>query len=430
MLTALVTGNMIGSGIFLLPSALAKIGSISILAWLFTATGAMLLALVFARLSRILPGVGGPYAFCRAAYGDFIGFSVAYNYWVALWVGNAAITVALISYLSFFWPELRANNLLAFLASIGLVWFATLINLIGVRQAGMVQVITTILKLLPLLLIAFVGLFFVNTEYLAEFNISGESNLSAFSIAAALTLWSFIGLESATVPTKNIEHPEKVIPRATLLGTGIAAIVYILSTIAIMGIIPLSQLTQSTSPYADAAQFIFGNWGARMVAIGAIISCFGALNGWTLLQGQVPMAAALDQMMPRIFAKQNRNGTPVYGLLITSMLITLLLSMSFRKTLVEKFELIILLATMASLLPYLLTSMAELLITLKEKMPITHPQIFKLIILSVLTFAYTYWAIAGTGMEIVFYGCLLFFSSVPIYVWMKWRNSKENPLAL
>jgi APA family basic amino acid/polyamine antiporter len=422
MLTALVAGNMIGSGIFLLPASLANYGSISMLSWIFTSVGALLLALVFAKLSSIIPRTGGPYAYCREAYGDFVGFQMAYNYWIALWVGNAAIAVAFTGYLGVFWHALNNNPLLSFFVSAGTVWLMTLINIIGVRQAGMVQLITTILKLLPLVLIATVGLFFIHPHNLMDFNISGKSNFSALTGAATLTLWAFVGLESATVPAGNVQDASRVIPRATILGTSITALVYILSSLAIMGIIPAVELAHSNAPYAHAAQVIFGPVGGFLVAAGAVISCFGALNGWTLLQGQVPMAAARDGLFPQTFAKESKNGTPVFGLVFTSMLVTLLLLLTLSSNLVKQFTFIILLATLSSLIPYLFTTMAELIIFFRDRERFNGKRFIGSCIIAIFAGIYAFWTIAGSGEDTVFYGTLLFFTSVPIYVWMKFSK--------
>ncbi len=427
MLTALVTGNMIGSGIFLLPASLAAYGSISLLSWTVTATGALLIALVFAKLANVMPLIGGPYAYCREAFGDFVGFQMAYNYWIALWVGNAAIVVALTGYLSFFWPLLAKNTLGACLFSISLVWLITFINILGVRHAGIFQLLTTILKLIPLLLIALVGTFYIHPHFLSAFNLSGQSNLSAFSSAATLTLWSFIGLESASVPAGHVNDPNRTIPKATILGVIITTIVYILSSIAVMGVMPLTELANSTAPYADAAKIMFGPIGSTLVAIGAVISCLGALNGWILLQGQIPLAAAQDKLFPGIFLKRTANGTPVVGLVISSILISLLLLMTLKHSLVKQFTIIILLATLASLIPYFLTTMSELVIFFK------YPGLFKKgrkllgsVIIAILAGIYSFWVIIGSGKETVFYGTLLLLSSAPVYVWMKWRSSSRK----
>lgn len=423
LLTALVAGNMIGSGVFLLPSSLADIGTIGIFSWIITSVGAILLALVFAQLSILIPKVGGPYAYCREGFGDFVGFQIAYNYWIAIWIGNAAIVVALISYLSDFWPALQVNHVLAYFVAIGIVWFLTFINIISIRQAGVWQLVTTIIKLLPLLLIAFVGIFFIHSHNLtANFNVSGHSNFSALLAAATLTLWSFVGLESATIPAEAVKNPTRTIPRATIIGTVIAAVIYILSTTAVMGVINTHVLANSHAPYADAAQLLFGRWAGIAVSIGAIISCFGALNGWILLQGQVPYAAALDGLFPKAFAKETRSGTPIVGLIVSSCCISILLLLTLHQVLIKQFTLIILLATLAELIPYFFTSMAELIILFRRRSQFSPKRFFLSAAVAIFAGIYAFWAIAGSGVDTIYYGALLFFSSVPVFVWQKWRT--------
>ena len=175
MASALVVGNMIGSGVFLLPSSLAKYGPISLVAWVFTAAGAVLLALVFARLARAYPKTGGPYAYARRAFGDFVGFQTAWGYWIAVWAGNAAIAVAFVGYLAHFWHALGTNKPLAAGVGLAAIWVLTAVNAYGVRQGGVVQVVTTVVKLVPLLLIAVGGLFFIKSANFGPFNASGTS---------------------------------------------------------------------------------------------------------------------------------------------------------------------------------------------------------------------------------------------------------------
>lgn len=422
IVTALVAGNMIGSGIFLLPSALAHFGSIGILAWVFTAFGAMLLALVFAQLSRLVPKVGGPYAYCREGFGNCVGFLVAYNYWIAVWVGNAAIVVAFTGYLSVFWPILGTDNYDAFAVSFVVLWFITALNVFGLRKAGVLQLVTTILKIIPLVLIAVVGLFYLHPEhYLGAFNISGKPFFIALTGAASLTLWSFIGLESATIPADSVVNPEKTISRATIIGTIIAAAVYISSTAVIMGIIPLQTLADSAAPYAAAANVIFGHWGGPLVAVGAVIACFGALNGWTLLAGQIPMAAARDNLFPKSFAKLSRHGAPGFGLVISSLLVTLLLLLTLHDDLVQQFTFIVLLATLSSLIPYFFTAMAELMLLFKNRELFSQKRLAISIVIASLAGLYAFWTIAGAGAQIVYYGLLLMLTGLPVYVWVRWR---------
>ncbi len=424
MSTALVVGNMIGSGIFLLPASLGAYGGISIIGWLFTSLGAIVLALVFSRLSKMMPKTGGPYIYIQQAYGDFAGFLIAWGYWISILATNAAISVAFVSYLTVFWPALATNSLLAAGVALTILWSLTLVNSLGIRNAGFVQLTTTILKLVPLVLIATFGLLYFDVENLKPFNASGESPFSAITATATLTLWAFVGLESATIPADDVRNPERTISRATILGTLICAAVYILSTIAIMGVIPSAALATSSAPFADAASVMWGGWASYAVAAGAVISCFGALNGWILMQGQMPLALARDNLFPAIFKRTSKTNTPVAGLLISSALVTILMGMNYTKGLVEQFTFIILLATLTCLLVYVLSAMAELLVLIKNRQQISGRKLLKTLVLSLLAFSYSAWAIAGSGEATVYWGFLLVMLGVPVYVWLKWQHNR------
>ncbi|MBF0205986.1 MAG: amino acid permease [Oligoflexia bacterium] len=424
MLTSLVVGNMIGSGIFMLPASLAVFGSISIVAWILTAIGSMCLALVFSNLSRRMPHTGGPYIFCREVLGNFAGFQVAYNYWIYICVGTAGIAVAFTSYLGVFWPVLNENHVFSFFVKAGVIWMLTLISIFGVRNAGLVQLLTTVLKILPLALVGIVGIFFVQGDNLAHFNVSGMSDLSALTGAATLTLWAFTGLESATVPADEVDNPANI-QRATILGTLIATLIYILSTIVIMGMFNVVELQHSTAPFADAGRKIFGQAGVLIITIGAVISCFGALNGWIMLQGQIPKAAARDGVFPKLFARESRYKTPAVGLLISSLFITMLLTLTISQGLLKQFTFITLLATLAVLVPYLLSSIAELVLLLRDKKQFSGVRLFKSLLITTLAILYSLWAIIGSGTEIIIYGSILFLSGVPIYL-IKCRRSYDS----
>ena len=430
MATALVVGNMVGSGDYLLPASLAKYGGISIVAWVVTAIGAVLLALVFANLGRAYPQTGGPYTFSRRAFGDFIGFQTAWGYWIATWTSNAALAIGFVSYLDDFWTGLARNKLLAALVAVAVIWVLTWINAIGVRQSGITQLITTVIKLIPLVLIAFVGLAFVNADHFHPFNTSGESAFDAVTAAATLTLFAFVGLESATVAADDVRDPERTIPRATVIGTLAAAVIFILGQIAVLGIIPADQLAQSTAPFADAAEVIFGGWAGTVVAVTAVIGVFGALNGWILLQGQVPLAAARDGLFPAVFGRTSRSGTPVYGLVISSGLMTVLIFMNYTASLVDQFTTIILLATLSILVPYTYAAAAQLMLMLSEPERFSGRRLARHGVIAALAFSYTLWAIAGAGADIVLKGFLLLLAGIPVYIWIRHqRSGPEVPAA-
>ncbi|MEX1263300.1 MAG: amino acid permease [Actinomycetota bacterium] len=237
----MVVGNMIGSGVFLLPAALAGValvyGSSALLAWVVTGVGAMLLAGVFATMGRAYPKTGGPYAYARRAFGDFVGFQTAWGYWIAAWVGNAAIATAFVGYTTVVWPGLADSNLAMALLAVGSIWLLTFVNILGVREGGRVQVATTILKFVPLALIAVIGLFSIDTAHFTPFlEATGSTGRNALTLlegitaAVGLTLWAFIGLESATVPAEEVKDPGRTIPRATYLGTAVTTLIYIVAT--------------------------------------------------------------------------------------------------------------------------------------------------------------------------------------------------------
>jgi len=419
--TALVVGNMIGSGVFLLPSSLAPFGGISMVGWLVSAGGAVCLALVFARLGRALPKLGGPYAYARHGFGDFGGFLVAWTYWISMWTTNAALAVAFISYATVFWPALATEPALAGGAAIASLWLLTAVNVVGVRPAGIMQLVTTILKLLPLIAIGPLGFLYFNADHFVPFNPSGQTTTGAIVATVTLTLWAFLGLESGTVPAADVRDPERTIPRATIMGTLIAAAVYILGTAAIMGIIAPTALVASTAPYADAAQSIWGSWGRYLLGAGATISCFGCLNGWVLLSGQLPRAAALDGLLPAAFARLSGRGTPVFGLVISSVITSVLIFMNYTRGLVAAFTFLILLATLATLVPYIFSSMADLLITVRRGSESRLRSALAPAAVAAAAFAYSIVAVIGSGRDAVFWGFLLIIAGLPVYVAMTWR---------
>ena len=426
MATALVIGNMVGSGIFLLPASLAgAAGPVSIVGWLFTGAGAMLLALVFSRMGRTFPHTGGPYVYSRRAFGDFAGFWTAWGYWIAAWAGNAAITVAFIGYLAVFWPALGTHNLLAALVGIATVWLLTAVNILGIREGGRVQVVTTVLKFVPLIAIAIVGLFWINTDNLTPF--SPHGTWSAISAAAPLTLWAFIGLESATVAAGEVKDPERNIPRATIIGTAAVTVIYILATLVIMGALPIGDLADSSSPFAAAAGAMWGGTWTKVVAVVAMAATFGCLNGWILLQARVPLAAAEDGLFPAEFAKvHGERRTPVFGLVVSSFFVSVLMLMNYTKSLVDAFTFIILLATLTTLVPYAFSAAAQAHLYLTERHLFEPKNFLRDLFIATLAFAYSVWAITGSGKDIIAKGFVLLLAGIPVYTLVRWRETRRT----
>ena len=424
--TSLVVGNMIGSGIFLMPAAMDAFGTVGLLGWLFSAIGSFFLAKVFSNLSKLIPNkTGGPYVYTRAGFGDFTGFLVAWGYWIANCGANAAIVISFISAMSVFFPALATNTMTAVGIGLGSIWIITGINSLGVALSGRFQLVTTILKLLPLVLISVGGLFFIKTQNFHPFNLSGEPIFSAITRTATMTMFAFVGIECATIPAGSTEHSEKTVSRATMLGMLISTIVYILGSISIMGIIPAAQLKQSATPYADAAAIIYGPAARYLASAGVAIAAFGALNGWTLIQGQVPYAVAKDKLFPGVFGRLNKRGVPAIGMAISSGMTSLLLLMNFTKGLVEQFKFLLLLATLSILIPYLLSAGAYIILGTKKN-ALHKASRVSVVVLGLLAFVYSLWEIYGSGEQTVFYGFLFLMAGVPFYIWLSYKKHQEE----
>ena len=423
--TSLVVGNMIGAGVFMMPAALAKFGGISLLGWVCSAIGAFLIAKVFAHLSKLLPAAdGGPYAYSQKGLGDFAGFLVAWGYLVSVWCSNAAITVSFISAMSTFIPALATNPYLAIGVGLATIWFLSWINSLGILTSGILQLITTILKIVPIVLIGLVGLFYMQWNNFLPFNASGTTTIAAITATTTLTFFAFLGIECATIPSGSVANSATTVAKATTLGTLIATIVYIVGTVSVMGMIPAVQLKNSVSPFADAAVIIWGQGAKYWVSAGVAISAFGALNGFILIQGQMPYAVAKDQLFPQIFTRKNDKGVPVYGIVISSIFVSAFMAMNYTKGLVEQFQFLILLTTSTILIPYIFCTASYLLMRLRVA-GITKNIFTGAIVLAALTFLFCIWIMLGLGYETVFWGFVLTMSSVPIYVFAIWKRDQN-----
>lgn len=410
---AIVMGNMIGSGVFLLPASLAAYRGLSLVGWVISAAGSVMLALVFARLARQLPATGGMYAYTRAAFGDVAGFLVAWGYWLSTVGTLGALAVALVGYLDPFIPIVVRAPASAAALAIVFIWVFVGINVAGVALAGRVQIVTTALKLVPLAIVAIGGVFFFRAEAFAMPPTDQTPAATQIVTVVTLTLWAFLGLECATIPAGSVRNPTRTIPLATIVGTTLTAVIYIVSTIGVMSLVAPEALASSTAPFADAARQLIGDRAAQLVALGAAVSCAGALNGWVLIAGQLPMAAAADGLFPRVFAQLSSRATPARGMIIAGLLGSTLVAMNYSRGLVALFTFIILLSTLSTLVPYVFCSLAVWL------MPQQPRPTGAAAIVSVLAFIYGMFAIYGAGAETVFYGFLLLLGGLPVYVWMR-----------
>jgi amino acid transporter len=423
--TAVVVGNMVGSGFYLSPAAVAPYGGLAILSWVVMGIGAICLGLTFARLARIVPATGGPYAYTRMAYGDFAGFLIAWGYWISIWASLPAIAFAFAGAVMNLSPDVLLNKPVALILTLGAIWLVVLINLRGVRTAGIFAEVTTYTKLVPFAAVALVGLFYVRSENMPAFNPSGDSLLAASAALAPLTMFAYLGLESATVPAGDVRDPRRTIPRSTIIGISVAAALYVLGTVVVFGVVPREQLMNSVAPFTDAARLMWGAWGAGAIALAVILSSIGALNGWTLMMGQVPMAAAQDRVFPPVFGRLSARGVPAVGIVISAVLATGMIAFeALGSPGVRAFySLVVGLSTMAAVIPYAFCALAVGLVAAHAagsagsgaKLP-------RIGVVEIIAFVFSVFTVYGCGAEAVLYGLLLLLLGIPVYVWQRQRS--------
>ena len=408
----MVAGNMMGSGVFMLPANLAGIGSIAIIGWLITVVGAIALGLVFAKLRQVTTAAGGPYAYARKAFGDYMGYQTNLVYWLANVIGNVGLAVAGLGYLTPFFPALRDPLVMA-LAQIAVIWFFTYANILGPRVVGRMQGITTTVALFPIVGVALLGWFWFNPEtYMEGWNVSGESSLTAVGMTLNFTLWAFIGVESASVSTAVVKNPAKNVPIATVVGVLLAAVCYVLSSSAIMGIIPNKELVSSSAPFSQAVSIALGSTAGKIVALCAAVGCLGSLAGWTLLVGQTAQAAAKDGLFAGIFARVNRRGVPSAGLAIVAGIMTLQVLATMSPTASEQFGKIASIAVIMTLLPYIYSSVAIKILG-REKMSDREGLFYTIV--GLIAAVYSLSAMIGSNSEQTRWALIFVISTIIFY---------------
>ncbi|MFZ4835683.1 amino acid permease [Rouxiella sp. Mn2063] len=414
-LIIMTASNMMGSGVFMLPSSLARIGSISIWGWALTFCGVLILALIFAKMSEISPCKGGIITHIHHAFGPYIGLQSTLFYWLSTWIGNCALLLTGVGYLSYFFPLLH-NPVYGAIACIVLLWLFVLLGLRGARFIGYSQFFTGGCMLLVVLSVGVFGWSsFDSTRYFAAYNVTSGNNLHAIMGAAAISAWGFLGIESASVSSGQIVNPKRNIPLATFGGLTIAGLCYVISSNVIMGILPHQQLLLSSSPFADTARLIWGPLGGKIISALAVIACLGAMPGWQILQTEVPRAAAESGLFPRFFAEQNRVGVAYKGLICTAILMTVVLTLTISPNLQQQFKTIILLAVSACLLPYAFAVIALPVMMIARKTRRDRRFVFY-IVFSVTGLCFVMMALLSAGAQPLFWGIFLQLLTIPLYL--------------
>ena len=436
--TSLIVGSIIGVGIFNLPGSLAAYGPISLFAMLLTTVGALALAVMFARMATRMPADGGPYAYARAAFGNTVGFSNAWLYWITAWSGNAAIVVGWVLYVEQFVNTGGSTFGSILLALLGL-WIPAAINLSGVKNMGAVQVWTSVLKFIPLVFMSTVGLFFISTGNFHPWNLSGDTNVAAIGGAMALCLFSYLGVETAAVAAAKVENPDRNVSRATILGTLGTAAVYLLSLIAVFGIVGSARLGTSTAPYSTAVNDIFGGtWSGYLMAALVVISGFGALNGWTMICAEMPLAAASDGLFPAVFGRLSARGVPTFGIVSSTLLASVVMVLAYAGSAgYTVFNTLVYMSGITAAIPYGFSALAQITWRLRDNRSLRTPRFARDVTVAVVALIFSVlfiWYSRNTGgsrwqeyLPFVFAG-IAFLLGIPVYLAQRAHLTQPPPV--
>lgn len=409
---ALVTGSQIGSSVFMTPATLAPYGLYSLVGWAISVFGAIALCLVFSALCGRFPKTGGPHVYVHQAFGATAAFFTGWTYWVISWVSSTALVVASISYLTPFLGDTTPEILICL--EISLLCLIGALNLRGVHAAGSAETVLTALKILPLLILPVAALFFFDiNNFMVAPDVEALPTAQVLVRVVVLTLWGFIGLESATASAGSVENAAKTVPRAIVLGTLSVAMLYILNTLGIMGLLSGAELSQSQAPYVDATHFLFGGHWRLVIAAIASIVCIGTLNAWVLASGQIALGLAQDGLMPKIFSHTNKHHAPVWGILISIFGIIPLLVLTHKDHMSAQIGAIIDFSVITFLFIYLIATLSFFKVVLQNSQERRRvaPWCYGGIAL-----CFCIWTIWETPVTTLLIASLFIVSGLPVYV--------------
>lgn len=423
--TALIIGNVIGMGIFMLPASLAPYGFNAFIGWGITLVGCIFIAQVFARFARALPQADGPYAYTRAAFGNVFAFFILWCYWVSVCITNSTLAIGIVGYLSSLFPPLANTTWLAPLTAIALIWFFVLVNLRGLQTSGRVQLISTLLKLLPMLAVLMLGFYMLLADaslYVAHLPTTPLS-LEASAAAGTIALFAMLGVESATIPAGKVDHPETTIPRATMVGTIVTAVIYIgVSAIPLL-LLPQAELANSNAPFVDLFQRYLTPDSGRWIALFVIISGLGALNGWTMIAGEMTVSMANHEVFPAALKKHNARGAPAAALILTGIIASLMIAMNYSRSLAQGFTFLSVMVTASNMPLYLFAAIGLIKLWHQGKLAGESKRSWGLPIGAALAIAYCIWAWFGVGTESMLWVTVLGVVGLPLYFGLQyWRR--------
>lgn len=428
--TALVIGSIIGTGVFTMPGVMAGAGTSSLLVLGVVAVGALLLGLMFGQLTKRIPNSeGGLYAYSRHEFGDFAGYLTAWCYWITAFAGNAAIVSSWVLYVESLFSIENPSAWTSFgIAMLGL-WIPAVVNLVGVRQMAWFQNVTVVLKFLPLLVVGVVGWFFVRAANFGPFNATGGSLYSGIGIAAGVALFSFIGVECASIAAGRVKNARRNVGRASVIGTAASALLYLLVTAAVMGLVPHTALVGNGAPFVDAFQTMFGQaaWVGKLVAATAVVSGIGALNGWTLVTAEMPFAAAKDGLFVPQFAKTYRDGIPWFGIVVSTIMASALMAVAYSsKTGLTVFTYLVALSVVTVAIPYFFSACAQLTYLVSGRRTVSGWALARDLTVAGAGILFSLWVTFAAGYQAVYQALLLLLVGIPIYSFLQARRERTT----
>jgi putrescine:ornithine antiporter len=424
-LTVIVAVNMMGSGIIMLPTNLAQLGAVSLLSWIITAVGSMAIAYCFAQLGVLCPRSGGMSAYSEEAHGRSSFFMASFLYYLSLAIGNVAIAISAVGYLTPFFPWLGTGAIPLCLGVIGLIWVTTAANFGGPSLTGKIGAITVWGVIVPVAGLSLIGWFWFDSEvFKAAWNPHGHTINHAIVQSIPLTLWAFLGMESAAQNSDAVENPKKNVPLACMLGTLGAAAIYILSTTVIQGIVPNAELAQSSAPFAAVYAQMFNPTIGKIIMALAVIACLGSLLGWQFTLSQTSKYTADEKMFPAFFSKVNGLGAPITGMIVAGILQTLMALSTISPNASEQFGKLVSLAAVTNIVPYITSISALLVVMYTAKV---EKGIFARNTAAILVaIVYSVYALYASGKDAVFGGMMVMMLGYLLYGFIAKRFATQQ----
>jgi putrescine:ornithine antiporter len=425
-LTFIVAVNMMGSGIIMLPTNMAQVGAISLLSWVVTAVGSMAIAYGFAQAGLFNQRPGGMAAYAEDAYGKSGYFLTFFLYFLSLAIGNVAIAISAVGYLAAFVPALKATPIATCISVIALLWLTTVANFGGPSVTGRIGSVTVWGVIIPVGALSVIGWFWFNNDiFAAAWNPKGLSLAEGMGSSIALTLWAFLGMESAAQNSAAVENPKRDVPLACMFGTLGAGVIYVLSTTVIQGIVPNAELAASTGPFGLAYATMFSPAVGWLIMGLAVVACLGSLLGWQFTIAATGKAAADERMFPSFFSKVNRSGAPITGMVVLGVVQSLMALSTISPSLSEQFAALVSLAVVTNVIPYVVALSA--LSVMMQEAEVTHAVYRRNMAVAVVAMLYSVYAIYASGKDAVLGGMLVIALTFVIWGFIAPRFTSTRP---